>query len=159
MPKIKRVNKTKARSIAANLSREEHKRWEGEKRTNGLFAKGTTAPPGAYRGRPHGAVARFPKILKEAALMAAAIHGSDGKGKDELVGYMLFLATDHPVCFAGILGRILPIQMNVSEGPLVIEAEKVREHLSHLSGDELAVLESVYNDPKLIDLTPEKEDA
>jgi hypothetical protein len=48
--------------------------------------------------------------MKEAIILAAeqSKHSKTG----DLVGYLLFLADDHPELFAPFLGRLLPLQVN-----------------------------------------------
>jgi hypothetical protein len=50
-------------------------------------------------------------VLKNAILLAARLEGRDGKGKDELVGYLRHIAADYPTSFAPLLGRVLPLQI------------------------------------------------
>ena len=40
-------------------------------------------------------------------------------GKDALVGYLRFLAVYHPPTFAGLLGRVMPLHVNVKTNPQV----------------------------------------
>lgn len=62
--------------------------------------------------------------LKHCITEAAVRHGFDGKGKDGLVGYCQFLAAKHPKVFAGLLGKVLPLNDNANTdlvgGPLTI---------------------------------------
>ena len=46
--------------------------------------------------------------LVDAAIDAARSVGEDGSGKDELVGYLKFLAIHHPKVFVKLLGNTLP---------------------------------------------------
>lgn len=48
--------------------------------------------------------------------MAAEVRGADGKGKDGLVGYCLWLARKQPKSFATLLGRVLPMQVEAGDG-------------------------------------------
>ena len=70
----------------------------------------------AGKGRPKGARNKTTKLLSHAILEAAARHGLDKKGKDELVGYCQFLAEKHPQSFATLMGKVLPMQIVGSGG-------------------------------------------
>jgi hypothetical protein len=77
-------------------------------------------------GRTKGTPNKTTKLLKEAILMAAELEGSDGKGKDQLVGYLRRLAKNYPKTFSVLLGRVLPLQITGKvEGELTI-ARKAR---------------------------------
>ena len=60
------------------------------------------------KGRPKGAKNKVNTLLKEAILLAAEEHGSDGEGKDGLKGYLSMVARADLKTFCGLLGRILP---------------------------------------------------
>ena len=73
--------------------------------------------PGAFKkgheklgGRKVGTHNATTKLLKECILMAAELEGSDGNGKDELVGFLRRLANEDIRAFAMLLGRVLPLQ-------------------------------------------------
>ena len=73
--------------------------------------------PGAFKkgheklgGRQVGTHNATTKLLKECILMAAELEGSDGNGKDELVGFLRRLANEDIRAFAMLLGRVLPLQ-------------------------------------------------
>ena len=57
-----------------------------------------------------GSVNRATKMLKEAILLAAELEGSDGEGKDELVGFFRKAAKEDLRAFVMLLGRVLPLQ-------------------------------------------------
>jgi hypothetical protein len=63
-------------------------------------------------GRPKGTKNKVTVVLKEAILLAAEEHGSDGEGKDGLKGYLSMVARADLKTFCGLLGRILPTQMD-----------------------------------------------
>lgn len=73
-------------------------------------------PPAAGRGRKKGSVNKTTAMLKEAILGAATATGSDSNGKDGLMGYCAFLATTEPKAFAGLLGKVLPMQVTGENG-------------------------------------------
>jgi hypothetical protein len=76
----------------------------------GRFAPGHVPMP-QHRKKP-GTKNKITRDLKEAIIDAAVRHGSDGKGKGGLVGYLQFLATNYPKPFSSLLGRLLPLQVN-----------------------------------------------
>jgi hypothetical protein len=78
--------------------------------------KQTEKKPKAGPGRPKGSLNKTTSALKEAILLAAERVGSDGKGKDQLTGYCEFLAKEEPKAFAGLLGRVLPLQVTGEDG-------------------------------------------
>ena len=65
-------------------------------------------PPGP--GRPKGVPNKTTIILKEAILKGAEAVGD--AGADGLEGYCRFLARDEPRAFAGLLGKVLPMQVS-----------------------------------------------
>lgn len=76
----------------------------------------TRKPPAAGKGRPKGSVNKTTAMLKEAILGAATDTGSDGAGKDGLMGYCGFLAKTEPKAFAQLLGKVLPMQITGEDG-------------------------------------------
>lgn len=62
-------------------------------------------------GRKVGANGKINKLIREAVLEAADKVGSDGKGKDGMVGYLQKRAIDQPQAFMGLLGRAMPMQV------------------------------------------------
>lgn len=59
--------------------------------------------PGNKRGP-----AKTTKLLKDAILLAAQNAG----GKDGMVGYLTTQAKESPAAFLGLLGKVLPMQIN-----------------------------------------------
>ena len=57
--------------------------------------------------RNHGPI-KITLLLKDAIVRAAELAGYDGKGRDELLGYLKRLAIKEPKAYAGLLGRVLP---------------------------------------------------
>lgn len=57
--------------------------------------------------------------LKRGIIDAAERYGSDGKGTDGLTGYLFHLAGKHPKAFAGLLGKILPLQISGNVGQFI----------------------------------------
>lgn len=72
-------------------------------------------------GRPKGSANKTTALLKEAIIRAAEHVGSDGNGKDDLMGYCVFLAKSEPKAFAGLLGKVLPMQVTgEGDGPVQV---------------------------------------
>lgn len=65
----------------------------------------------AKTGRKKGTPNKTTALLKDAIIMAAEQTGQDKNGKDGLVGYCKFLATEEPKAFASLMGRVLPTQI------------------------------------------------
>lgn len=68
----------------------------------------------AGKGRPKGASNKTTTALKEAILLAATEHGEDDTGKDGLKGYLRKVAREDVKAFSGLLGRVLPLDVNAS---------------------------------------------
>lgn len=73
------------------------------------YGKGRAGP-----GRPKGLANKTTTALKEAILLAAAEHGEDDKGKHGLTGYLRKVAREDVKAFAGLLGRVLPLDVNAT---------------------------------------------
>ena len=63
-------------------------------------------------GRVAGKLPTMPRLLKDCILLAAELEGSDGHGKDQLVGFLRRLINEDIRAFAMLLGRILPLEFN-----------------------------------------------
>lgn len=77
-------------------------------------------PPNAGKGRKAGTPNKTTGLLKDAILKAAEIAGEDGDGKGKLTGYLTRLANQEPKAFAGLLGRVLPLQVTGDGGGAVV---------------------------------------
>ena len=82
-------------------------------------------------GRVKGQVNRITRALKTALILAAEKSEHCPKGNKSLEGYCLYLANKHPVTFAGLLGKLIPVQARVkAEGNARIDFEKLKLNLS-----------------------------
>ena len=63
------------------------------------------------QGRKKGVPNKLTTTLKTAIMLAAAAEGSDGKGKDGLVGYLRMVARDMPKTYTHLLGKLLPLEV------------------------------------------------
>lgn len=63
-------------------------------------------------GRPAGSPNKTTALLKDAIIKAAEAVGENGTGKGKLAGYLTFLAKSEPKAFAGLLGKVLPMQIS-----------------------------------------------
>jgi hypothetical protein len=71
-------------------------------------------------GRPKGSQGKSTKLIREAILLAAECEGSDGKGKEGLLGYCRMLAREHPPVFTNLLAKMIPLQV---QGNIVHEVK------------------------------------
>lgn len=100
------------------------------------------AKPGPHRyqkgkpklgGRKQGSTNKVPRLLKECLVMAAELEGMDRKGKDELVGFLRHLARKDIKSFAGLLGRIIPFEIesrNISVEVTYRSVEEVQREMA-----------------------------
>jgi hypothetical protein len=96
---------------------EQQEQRERPRQIPGYKGRGTLMPiyggmPGSRTGKPN----KTTRLLKEALILAAEKHGSNGKGKDGLVGFLLHLIDEDLGAFATLLGRVLPLQVSVKDG-------------------------------------------
>jgi hypothetical protein len=100
---LKQVTSVKAMVVA---------RYKPKRKRGGVgrpFPKGIK-PEGA--GRRKGSTNRIPRLLKDAILEAAEIEGFDGEGRDGLVGFLRAKSRTEPAAFLGLMGKVLPLQIN-----------------------------------------------
>jgi hypothetical protein len=84
---------------------------------------------------------RLTRDLKRGIIDAAEAYGADGKGKDGLTGYLFHLAGKHPKAFAGLLGKILPMQVTGNVGQFIGTVNVISVPVDHyLSPDDIARL-------------------
>lgn len=77
-------------------------------------------------GRKEGANGKINKLIRECVLQAADNVGSDGRGKDGVVGYLEERAKDQPQAFMGLLGRAMPMQVEGTndDGSITVTIKK-----------------------------------
>jgi len=73
------------------------------------FKKGHKRLGGMVKGQ----VTKEKRLLRELLLQAAELEGSDGKGKDGILGLLRRLAKEDLKTFALLLGRVMPLQLDV----------------------------------------------
>ena len=78
-------------------------------------------PPKPGPGRPKGVPNKTTALLKDAILQAA----NDAGGREGLAGYLKQQAQDNPGPFMGLLGKVLPMQIQ-HEGAIKIERVDVK---------------------------------
>ncbi|MBI2725406.1 MAG: hypothetical protein HYX42_04065 [Polaromonas sp.] len=87
-------------------------------------------PPNAGKGRKAGVPNKTTAVLKDAILAAAVAVGYDGNGQGGLTGYLKLVASSDVKAFAGLLGKVLPLQITgEGGGPVVIAASATDERL------------------------------
>ena len=80
-------------------------------------------------GRPRGPN-RVNRCLREAILVAAQLHGSDGRGRGELVGFLQWLIKRDLRSFVGLMARCVPLNVVSTEEP-----ERVFRSLEEIDAD------------------------
>jgi hypothetical protein len=121
-----------------------------EVKNPGVFKKGHEK----LGGRKVGTHNATTKLLKECILMAAELEGSDGNGKDELVGFLRRLANEDIRAFAMLLGRVLPLQQIESRDDMRVEV--VYDTLDDVRAELAARGITIEAVKQLLYLAPEK---
>jgi len=78
------------------------------------------SPTGRLGGRAKGQPNHLTKLLREAIPEAVERLGSDGRGKDGLVGWLMQTAKRYPEAYLKLLDRLLPIQIS-TEGSTAVK--------------------------------------
>lgn len=98
-----------------------------EKEKAHLFKKGHKKQGGRVKGTPN----KQPAILKEAIMLAMEAEGSDGRGKDGVVGALRTAWRTQRKAFLKLTEKLLPYQLTGKDGsPMQIEhttAEQLKE--------------------------------
>lgn len=76
------------------------------------FAKGHKKIGGRKKGTPNKTTA----LLKDAIIEAAQRAGNKLQDKEGLTGYLTEQATENPVAFMSLLGKVLPLQLANEDG-------------------------------------------
>lgn len=66
-------------------------------------------------GRAAGTPNKYTAEIKQAVIEALNRSGKDGKGKEGAVGYFVWLSRAEPAVFGGLVGKILPTQVEVAD--------------------------------------------
>ena len=111
---------------------------------------------GKSPGRPRGAVGRVTRDLKNGCLEAATNLGRDGAGTGGLIGYLEFLGIQHPRAFAGLLSKLLPLQVHADVNNAVVGEVRVISVPAdcYLSAEQIAKMNRAA---PLIDQAPQLE--
>lgn len=94
--------------------------------------------------RPKGVPNKVSTSVKEAIMTACALHGSDGVGKDGLIGYLSEVVKDFKIG-AGLLRAVLPLQVKMQANQPVQILNIPAEMLTGLPSYALDILEAVIN--------------
>ena len=85
-------------------------------------------PPNAGKGRKKGVPNKTTAVLKEAIITAAEQVGEDGNGTGGLTGYLVHIAKNDIKAFAGLLGKVLPMQIGGDpDNPIQIVTKDQRD--------------------------------
>jgi len=83
-------------------------------------------------------------VLRDAILLAAEVIGEDGEGKDGLLGYLKWLANDHPKYFVNLMARMVPLHLQVETEKKALRSPE--EIHAALSARGIPVPESLFDD-------------
>ena len=87
-----------------------------------LFIERQKSSGGRLGGREKGTPNKMTRLLKEAIPEALERLGSDGKGKDGIVGFLMVAARKETAAYLRLLDRLLPYQITGHDG----EAMKIK---------------------------------
>lgn len=104
-------------------------------------------------GRSKGTPNKITTTVKEALILAMNKSGFDGKGKDEMVGYLNWLSRAEPVAFTTLIKAVIPLQLQGMFQVHNTGAGDAQETMS-LKDFEKALAERGLRVPSLIDVTP-----
>ena len=98
---------------------------------------------------------KIARDLKNGIIEAAENLGSDGEGTGGLVGYLEFLGKKHPKAFAGLLAKVLPMQVTATVSNSMVGTVKI---VTIPSGNYLSSKDMVQlQEPHTIDVIPEQD--
>jgi hypothetical protein len=140
------------------MKREKLDGWKRKPTARQLAAR---FPPG-NPGRPKGVTTRLPHQVKLALVRAMELYGADGTGRGGLVGYFFRLCDKHPALIAGIVQKILPVdlhttdetpepnrQLTVEEAREALRARGISPEMMHFMADRWAAAADKQRDPML----------
>jgi hypothetical protein len=125
-------DRTKLAAAIVRDVMEEHVKDTHRKKKNGsrLFAKSHVETGGE-------SIPKRTTTLPEAIIRAAEMVGHDGRGKDDLLGYLRRLALEQPAQFGPLLGKVLLHQSENDEKPIEASNTDGYEDLMKLPPEEL----------------------
>ena len=124
-----------------------------KKRHAGMFKPGHKPKATRQPGQAN----RMTRDIKQGIVDAAEMHGSDGKGKDGLTGYLFHLAKKHPKAFSSLIGKTIPLQVNARVGTFIGSVNIVSVPTERfLTADDIARIDKPGNGPafNVIDASP-----
>jgi len=96
----------------------------------------------------------YTRDIKRGIIDAAVKHGSDGRGRDGLTGYLFHLAKKHPKAFAGLIGKTIPLQVTGNVGQYIGTVNVISVPVDHyLKAEDIARM----TPPAIIDGTAEDD--
>jgi hypothetical protein len=116
------------------------------RQTSGLLKpKRGERPGGREKGQPN----KVTRLLKDAILMAGEASGVDGKGKDGLIGYLVWLSRREPAVYGRLLEKLLPYQLTGKDGgPVQLEYKTKAEVIQRMRDRGLPIPPSLTDVPE-----------
>lgn len=110
-------------------------------------------------GRPKGSLNKTSRFLKEAALRAAELEGSNQRGRDGLIGFLRMASRKETAAFLSLLGKILPLQITGEGGKPIelISSGMPVKQAAELYAETIRQFQAGVT-PKMIDVTPVRKD-
>jgi hypothetical protein len=115
-------------------------------------------------GRKKGSINKVPKLLKDAVILAAELEGYDGKGQDQMVGFLRRVIRDDFHGFVGLLARsMLNQETRASSNDVSVEVtyrsvDEVRRELASRGIDMEVVTRILHRPANVIDPSGEMVD-
>lgn len=117
-----------------------------KRKGNPKFVKGMKPLPGA--GRKPGVPNKINRLVKESIVEAVERLGSDRKGKDGMVGWLMKQANRYPVAYMRLLDRLLPYELTgKGGGPVQLEYRSKADIVERLKERGLPVPKSLMAAP------------